>query len=123
LLDLPELHFLKSEKGRHLDDLAWIHKVFRVGTEFLYSRTKLTAAHPFRNIERELTTTILHVMQAEFTNYHLPSITTFGPIERGLEQRSSVLPILFSGGTHAKRDCELDVGSGRQRERQSFAAR
>lgn len=97
LLDLPEFHFLKSEKGRHLDDLAWINKVFRVGTEFLYSGAKLTAVHPFRNIQRELTTAILQVVQAEFTNYHLPSLRLFSHMSRDSDQHASVFSICSCG--------------------------
>src|SRR5437660_4849095 len=69
-LDLSQLGFLEAKKSGHLDNLAWTHKVFWVGTELFYAGAKLAATHSLRNVEAEHAFAVLPVMGTEFTNYH-----------------------------------------------------
>jgi len=86
-LDLFKLCLFKAKKSCHIDYLIRTYEVRGLRAESLYTGSKLTALHGFRDIQADATYAFRGAMQAEIANDHFTfllmlicSLTTLHPL-------------------------------------------
>jgi hypothetical protein len=73
-LDLFKFRFFKAKKSCHIGDLIRAYEVRGLRAESLYTWSKLSALHCFRDVQANAAGAFLGAKQAEVTNNHFTSL-------------------------------------------------